>query len=145
MDADLPLHHDDLHDDLHDDQALDDLAHLEALEYLEHEHEGFGADEHDMPAGCTISCSDCRLQGTSACEDCVVTFLLGPEVTSAIGRHPSSAWSERPLRVVRASAQPGPEVRRATEVRLDAREAEVLRLFQDAGMAPGSRHVRRVG
>jgi len=26
----------------------------------------------------SISCDDCVLNGTSACEDCVVTFLLGP-------------------------------------------------------------------
>jgi hypothetical protein len=26
----------------------------------------------------SISCEECSLDGTSACEDCVVTFLLGP-------------------------------------------------------------------
>jgi hypothetical protein len=26
----------------------------------------------------SISCDDCVLNGTSACKDCVVTFLLGP-------------------------------------------------------------------
>ncbi len=25
----------------------------------------------------TISCDDCCLEGTSACDDCVVSFLLG--------------------------------------------------------------------
>ena len=26
--------------------------------------------------GITISCDDCRMQSTSACDDCVVSFLL---------------------------------------------------------------------
>jgi hypothetical protein len=26
----------------------------------------------------SISCEDCAFDGTSACEDCVVSFLLGP-------------------------------------------------------------------
>lgn len=106
-------------------------------------------------SGCTISCSDCRLEGTSACDDCVVTYLLGPDVAEAIDRHPSSRRAPAALRVVGGRAgsdEPvhraegdGPELRPMTEVRLDAREAEVLRLFQDAGLAPASRHVRRVG
>jgi hypothetical protein len=25
----------------------------------------------------SVSCDDCRLQGTTACEDCLVTFVLG--------------------------------------------------------------------
>ena len=33
----------------------------------------------------TIDCDDCRLQGTEACDDCVVTFLCGTERASAVG------------------------------------------------------------
>jgi hypothetical protein len=32
----------------------------------------------------SISCDDCVLEGTSACEECVVTFLLGPTAGEAI-------------------------------------------------------------
>jgi hypothetical protein len=32
----------------------------------------------------TIDCSDCVGQGTSACEDCVVTFLCGREADEAV-------------------------------------------------------------
>ena len=31
----------------------------------------------DKPDPLTIDCECCELQGTDACEDCVVTFLLG--------------------------------------------------------------------
>ncbi len=27
----------------------------------------------------SISCDDCSLQATQACEDCLVSFLLGPD------------------------------------------------------------------
>ncbi|MHB1533520.1 MAG: hypothetical protein ACYC1D_02735 [Acidimicrobiales bacterium] len=27
----------------------------------------------------TISCDDCRLQGSASCEDCVVAWILGQE------------------------------------------------------------------
>ena len=32
----------------------------------------------------TFSCDDCSLQGTEACEDCVVTFLLEREPEDAV-------------------------------------------------------------
>ena len=32
----------------------------------------------------SISCDDCALNGTSACEDCVVTFLLDPPAGDGI-------------------------------------------------------------
>ena len=32
----------------------------------------------------TISCSDCALEGTDACGDCVVTFLCGREPSDAV-------------------------------------------------------------
>ncbi len=32
----------------------------------------------------TISCDDCRMQGTSACEGCVVTFICGREPHDAV-------------------------------------------------------------
>ncbi len=38
----------------------------------------------DAPAPLTIDCECCELQGTSACEDCVVTFLLGREPDDAV-------------------------------------------------------------
>ena len=38
-----------------------------------------GADTHVMTSGLTISCDDCTMRGTSACDDCIVTFLCGRE------------------------------------------------------------------
>jgi hypothetical protein len=32
----------------------------------------------------TISCSECAMEGTSACEDCVVTFLCSREPGEAV-------------------------------------------------------------
>ncbi len=32
----------------------------------------------------SISCDECVLHETSACDDCVVTFVLGPPVTAGI-------------------------------------------------------------
>ena len=32
----------------------------------------------------TISCDDCSLQASSACDDCVVTFLCGREADDAV-------------------------------------------------------------
>ena len=37
-----------------------------------------------MTDGLRISCDDCRMQGTSACEDCVVTFICGREPDDAV-------------------------------------------------------------
>ncbi len=32
----------------------------------------------------TIDCDECSLEGTSACDDCVVTFLLGAERSASV-------------------------------------------------------------
>jgi hypothetical protein len=32
----------------------------------------------------SISCDDCTMQGTSACDDCVVTFICGREPDEAV-------------------------------------------------------------
>ena len=32
----------------------------------------------------TIDCGDCSLEGTAACDDCVVTFLCGREPDEAV-------------------------------------------------------------
>ncbi len=32
----------------------------------------------------TISCDDCRMQGTSACAECVVTFICNREPDDAV-------------------------------------------------------------
>ena len=34
--------------------------------------------------GLTISCDDCIMQNTDACEDCVVTFICGREPDHAV-------------------------------------------------------------
>ena len=37
-----------------------------------------------MTQGFTIDCDDCLLQGTDACQDCVVTFICGREPDDAV-------------------------------------------------------------
>jgi len=32
----------------------------------------------------TIDCDECEMQGTSACDDCVMTFLLDPRRDAAV-------------------------------------------------------------
>jgi hypothetical protein len=32
----------------------------------------------------TISCDECQMQGTAACDDCVVTFLCEPNSTGVV-------------------------------------------------------------
>lgn len=72
--------------------------------------------EFDPSNAFTISCDECVMQRTSACGDCVVTFLLdeGP----AHERAPTGAL-----------------------VDLDDEQARVIQLFGRAGMVPRLRHV----
>lgn len=37
-----------------------------------------------MPDVLTIDCAECTLEGTSACGDCLVTFLCGREPDEAV-------------------------------------------------------------
>jgi len=64
----------------------------------------------------TIDCGTCLLEGTSACDDCVVTFICGA------GTHA-----------------------RATVVVLRPDEARTVRLLGEAGLVPPVRHVDRAG
>jgi len=64
----------------------------------------------------TISCDACVMQATSACGDCVVTFLL--DEGGARERAPAGALID-----------------------LDHEQARVVQLFGRAGMVPRLRHV----
>jgi hypothetical protein len=64
----------------------------------------------------TIDCGTCLLEGTSACDDCVVTFICGSEGAA-----------------------------RATVVVLRPDEARAVRLLGEAGLVPPVRHVDRAG
>ena len=64
----------------------------------------------------TISCDDCVMRATSACSDCVVTFVL--DEGAARERAPSDALTD-----------------------LDCDQARVVQLFGRAGMVPRLRHV----
>lgn len=37
-----------------------------------------------MAEALTIDCDECSLQGTEACDDCLVTFLLGAERATSV-------------------------------------------------------------
>ena len=72
--------------------------------------------EHDHSNAFTISCDECVMQATSACGDCVVTFLL--DELPAHERAPTGV-----------------------PVDLDSEQARVIQLFGKAGMVPRLRHV----
>jgi hypothetical protein len=60
----------------------------------------------------TISCSDCSMQGTHACQDCVVTFICGREPDDAVV---IDADEERAVRLLaRAGLVPGLRHQRRT-------------------------------
>lgn len=121
----------------------------------------------------SISCDECRLQGTDACADCVVTFLCEGEpspvslsVTVPVSLSPSlspslSAWAAEPAEPVEP-AEPMPQAGEAAgaqalgltpgrppgergAVIIDAAEARAVRMLQDAGLVPRLRFERRVG
>ncbi|MGA2208649.1 MAG: hypothetical protein ABSH30_03345 [Acidimicrobiales bacterium] len=74
----------------------------------------------------TISCDDCRLDGTSACDDCVVSFLLSDDLGArAAGETP---WRPQTEAVI-----------------VDAAEARAMKLLHSAGLVPTLRFERRVG
>ena len=64
----------------------------------------------------TISCDDCVMRATSACSDCVVTFLL--DEGAGRERAPTNALAD-----------------------LDREQARVVQLFGRAGMVPRLRHI----
>ena len=72
-------------------------------------------NERDQTGVFTISCDECVMQKTTACGDCVVSFLL----------------DEGPAR----------ERAPAVLVDLDDEQARVVQLFGRAGMVPRLRHV----
>ncbi|MGH9305182.1 MAG: hypothetical protein ACRDZ5_12375, partial [Acidimicrobiales bacterium] len=76
----------------------------------------------------SISCDDCCLQATQACEDCVVTFLC----TAGEEDH------EQAVTEVDPPARDGGII-------IDASEARAMRMLQGAGLIPGLRFERRVG
>jgi len=83
----------------------------------------------------SISCDECRLQNTTACDDCVVTFLCPADEPRAVstlvtfGRPAASADAEPP----------------GSAVIVDAAEARAVRMLQNAGLVPRLRFERRVG
>jgi len=67
--------------------------------------------------GLTISCDDCSMQCTSACDDCVVTFLLRSDVDDE--QRPST---EHPVH--------------HEPLVLDLDQVRVVRLLGKAGLVP---------
>ncbi|MBW3601880.1 MAG: hypothetical protein KY434_04165 [Actinobacteria bacterium] len=45
---------------------------------------GVPAKERAMGENITIDCGECVMEGTSACDDCVVTFLCGRDPDEAV-------------------------------------------------------------
>ena len=37
-----------------------------------------------LPPPITVDCDDCTMQGTAACDDCVVTFICGRDPDEAV-------------------------------------------------------------
>ena len=80
---------------------------------------GWGRDADDVVS---ISCDGCAMTGSTACDDCIVTFLVDRGTTESDG----------PVQGVDGGDAPG--------VALDASEARAVQLFQAAGLAPHLRH-----
>ncbi len=57
--------------------------------------------------GITISCDDCSMQCTSACDDCVVTFLLRDDVETNSNDHEPLVLDLDQIRVVRLLGKAG--------------------------------------
>ena len=66
-----------------------------------------------MGENVTIDCDECRLEGTGACDDCVVTHLLGAERSTAV------VIDLQAVRAVRVLGDAGlvPQLRHATRTR----------------------------
>jgi hypothetical protein len=77
----------------------------------------------------TISCDECTLDGTPACQDCVVTFLLAGEDAE---EHVSTEATLVELRPTHA-------------VIVDAAEIRAMRMLHSAGLVPTLRFEKRVG
>jgi hypothetical protein len=76
-----------------------------------------GADDEGRRAErLVIDCDECTMQHTTACDDCIVTFLCGPAL------------------------RPMPQPVGAVEVRAD--ELAALRRMHEAGLVPRLRHRR---
>jgi hypothetical protein len=73
------------------------------------------------PASLVISCDECVMQHSDACDDCVVTFLLDRDPEDGVGDDHAHA------------------------IVIDADEARAVRLLSRAGLAPDLRHSRRTG
>lgn len=74
----------------------------------------------------TISCNECCLDGTAACDDCVLSFLLCDDVVN-----------DSPVQLVPRSSNGA--------LIVDAAEARAMRLLHSAGLVPTLRFERRVG
>ena len=92
-----------------------------------------------------ISCGDCRMFSTAACDDCVVTHLLdrveSVPVSLSSSSSLSSSLSSSSVSSSSRRAGTGNERPTASVVVLDRNELATLQLFQEIGMAPKNRHV----
>lgn len=86
----------------------------------EHRHHwvGDGTVHRFARRGLTISCDDCSLQCTDACDDCVVTFVLRADDESVAARQ----------------GEP------ADGLVLDIDEARIVQMMSRAGLVPELRY-----
>lgn len=64
-------------------------------------------DMNDNGWGITISCDDCSMQCTSACDDCVVTYLLREGADAGADGHEPLVLDLDQVRVVRLLGKAG--------------------------------------
>jgi hypothetical protein len=84
-----------------------------------------------LPETVSISCDECRLHDTAACDDCVVSFLCAAE--------------DEPERLAPVSSVPAGEDSARSAIIIDAEEARAVRMLQGAGLVPKLRFERWVG
>jgi hypothetical protein len=83
-----------------------------------------------------IDCDECVMQATSACDDCVVTFLCGGEADGGVDPDGDAGAADRDGQAAR---RPGGGARV-----VDLDEVRALQTLARGGLVPALRHRRRV-
>ncbi|MGH9295649.1 MAG: hypothetical protein ACRD0B_09985 [Acidimicrobiales bacterium] len=86
----------------------------------------------------SISCDECCLEGTVACDDCVVTFLFSTQESLCAGDQSATPEAE-------TGAVLSVVGRARNGIVVDAAEVRAMKLLHGVGLVPSLRFERRVG
>lgn len=88
----------------------------------------------------TISCDDCRMAGTGACRDCLMTYVVGGPLVVV----PAAVGTDGPAG---HDAHDGPDASASTptrSVRLTEAEGAAIEVLHRAGLVPDVRFRPRI-